>query len=62
MRGVVAKQIRKEVYGKDYSHKTRKYEKQKDKKGRIISNARTNKGLRALYLQKKKEHHERKLK
>lgn len=57
MRGVVAKQIRKEIYGSDYSHKERKYTKQKNKKGKIISNARTNSGRRALHLQKKKEYY-----
>lgn len=57
MRGVVAKRIRQEVYGRDYSHKERKYTKQKNKKGKIISHARTNSGRRALYLQKKKEYY-----
>lgn len=64
MRGSKAKQLRREIYGNDYSHKAREYKVEnhvflkqvKDKLVKIVKPTVSNNGLRALYQQRKREY------
>ncbi len=53
MRGLVAKRLRKQVYGKEYSHRERKY---KRSGGQFRGGSRVNVGRRAEYLKLKQSY------